>query len=154
MLGKDHRPAARAHRKQTLRGHDAPRCQSCRGEPMTNAPTLVQRQRRAVQIDRRSFLRYVGAGATGLTVSHLLGPLGRAAIGDAATSSGVARGAWDSAAGGTTAWRPVSYPVPIPGDGGSAKTDPMRLARYEVRDDLLLPDGFSYNVLAQWGDLF
>lgn len=91
-------------------------------------------------ITRRRFLQYVGAGASLWAV----GPV---------------RGAFESAASATSStagireWTPVAYPIPSPGDGGSASTDAERFARFLTQDDLLLPKGFRYDIVAQWGDL-
>lgn len=104
-------------------------------------------------IDRRAFLKYVGYGAG----AALLGPLARSATGEASsTAAGAARGAlqpWVNV-DGTPTWSPVPYPLPHPGDGGSAATDAQRFARYEVRDDIVLPEGFRYDVVATWGERF
>ncbi len=100
------------------------------------------------EINRRSFLKYVGAGATlftGLTPLPSWLPQADAAVHplDPWTHSD-----------GTPLWQPPPYPVPLPGDPQPAATDAQRLARYEVVDDLVLPSGFRYEVLAQWGDRF
>jgi uncharacterized protein len=45
-------------------------------------------------------------------------------------------------------FRPLKAPIPLP-------TDDRRLAEfanYEIRDDLVLPEGFVYEVIAAWGD--
>jgi uncharacterized protein len=45
-------------------------------------------------------------------------------------------------------FRPLKAPIPLP-------TDNRRLeefANYEIRDDLVLPEGFVYEVIAAWGD--
>ena len=117
-------------------------------------------------IDRRSFLRYVGAGAAAVAAGGELGPLARPAVAvplgrvldklkgtPAAMRPATSARAW-VAADGAPAWWPVRYPVPQPGDGGNAATDARRLATYEVRDDLTLPDGYRYDVVAGWGDVF
>ena len=102
-------------------------------------------------ISRRSFLRYVGFGiGAGLIGSEPLGPLGTAI-------AGAARGpqplGWVRP-DGSPAWWPVAYPLPLPGDGGSASGDAARLGRFEVRDALVLPDGFRWQPIAFWGDRF
>jgi secreted PhoX family phosphatase len=42
----------------------------------------------------------------------------------------------------------------LPGDSGDPAEDAIRLAHYEVIDDLVLPEGFRYEVIAKWGDRF
>jgi len=90
-------------------------------------------------------LRYVGFGVAGAYATHALGPLLRHADG-AAEVVGPARA--------FSQFNPVAYPLPHPADGGSAGTDAAQFAEYVVRDDIVLPDGFRYDVLAQWGDAF
>ncbi|HEV7301511.1 MAG TPA: alkaline phosphatase PhoX [Tepidisphaeraceae bacterium] len=108
-------------------------------------------------VSRRSFLRYVGAGTAGALAGHVLGPLARAASDAVATaaprSTGTRALPWLNA-DGSPAWQPVSYPIPIASDGGSAATDAVRLAEYAVRDDIVLPAGYRYDVIAAWGDTF
>ncbi len=92
-------------------------------------------------ISRRGFLRFTGAGAVGVALSHQLGPL------YAASAVGVDRRFMG-------AWAGVPYPVPLPGDAGDAADDAARLSTFEVVDDVVLPPGFRYDVLARWGDRF
>lgn len=55
---------------------------------------------------------------------------------------------------GWSKWDGVPYPVPLPGDPGAPEEDAIRLERFTVVDDLVLPKGFRYDVIAQWGDRF
>ena len=91
-------------------------------------------------LSRRQFLRYIGAGALALTAPPGLGPLLR-------TRAAPPSSLWD-------AWVDVPYPVPLPGDPGAPADDALRLARFSVEDDLKLPNGFRYDVVAAWGDRF
>lgn len=102
----------------------------------------------ASRLSRRGFLRYVGAG-TGLALGAELGPLA-SWLHAAATP---APGAW-VLADGTPAWVSPPYPVPVPGDPQPAATDAKRLAQFRVIDDLVLPPGFRYDLVAQWGEVF
>lgn len=103
-----------------------------------------KRPARPFNLDRRSFLRYVGTGASVLAGAHLgLFPLGCA---------GGRRVGWVNSDGGPD-WISPPYPVPLPGDGNDVP-DATRLATYEVRDELVLPEGFRYDIIAQWGDRF
>lgn len=104
-----------------------------------------------MQISRRSFLRYMGYGTGVLAAHNALGPLARPA--HAQVSEDMGHNAWVGPDGNFD-WEPVPYPLPHPGDGGSAETDAVRFADYEIRDDLVLPEGFRYDVIAQWGDRF
>lgn len=100
-------------------------------------------------LSRRSLLRYVGHATAGILAAPLLGPLAQAE----AVAAAAVPGAWVRA-NGLPDWTPVAYPLPIPGDGGTADTDARRLAAYEVQDALVLPSGFRHAVVARWGDTF
>lgn len=97
-------------------------------------------------MERRSFLKYVGAGAVaGLSP---LGPL-------AARAARMSPSGFDWVKpDGLPAWESVAYPVPLPGDAGTASGDAARLASFTVRDELVVPEGFEYDVIAAWGDQF
>lgn len=93
-------------------------------------------------LTRRQFLCYVGAGATALAAPPGLGPLLHGRDSEHASAF-----AWPN-------WSNVPYPVPLPGDPGSPRDDAARLAHFSVTDDLVLPTGFRYDVVAKWGDRF
>ncbi|MEM7351206.1 MAG: alkaline phosphatase PhoX, partial [Acidobacteriota bacterium] len=96
---------------------------------------------------RRCFLKYVGAGAGALFTSGSLAAMAQLGCRSASPADWVA-------ADGSANWRSPAYPVPLPGDPGQAAADAKRLAAYQVVDDLVLPDGFRYDVVAEWGDTF
>ncbi|MGF1634482.1 MAG: PhoX family phosphatase [Phycisphaerae bacterium] len=100
-------------------------------------------------LNRRSFLKYVGYGAAAFATGPALGPLARAA----AAASPALPAAWMKP-DGTPAFSPVPYPVPLPNDPGDAAADKRRLAKFEVVDDVVLPEGFRYDVLARFADRF
>jgi secreted PhoX family phosphatase len=97
---------------------------------------------RSVDLDRRTFLALIGAGA------------GVSALGaGCASASRGARASWVDASGRAT-WIPPPMPLPLCGDGGCAADDALRLARFEVQDELVLPAGFRYERVATWGERF
>jgi secreted PhoX family phosphatase len=98
-------------------------------------------------VDRRRFLQYVGAGAAAIFARPLL------ALDPRATAGQPAIRAWVDA-DGAPRWPARRHPIPLPTDLHPIAEDARRLARFEVVDDLVLPDGFGYRVLAQWGDTF
>ena len=112
----------------------------------------------ASPLDRRSFLRYLGAGAS--TAAWVAAPIGAAATSSksgpaaAASTEPEAHSADWSLTDGMPAWKPVASPVPSPGSFADPSLDKTRLHRFEVVDDMLLPEGFAYRVLAGWGDRF
>jgi secreted PhoX family phosphatase len=116
---------------------------------MTHEPTskssAASAEPTGPELDRRSFMRYVGAGVTTIAGIELgFFPLGCAAPGPSA---------WVTA-DGNPRWATPLYPIPLPTDAGDAQSDRARLARFEVVDDLVLPEGYRYDVVAKWGDVF
>ncbi|MEL7059233.1 MAG: alkaline phosphatase PhoX [Acidobacteriota bacterium] len=101
-------------------------------------------------VDRRTFLKYVGAGAAAI-VGTQVGPLSRFA-GSPAVASALASPWVDTEGRGL--WSPPPYPVPLPGDAAARTTDRERLAAFEVIDDLVLPEGWTYRPLAVYGDVY
>lgn len=99
-------------------------------------------------LSRRSFLRYVGFGAATVALGD---PSGLHA---SRAASSATKGVGWVQADGTPDWWPVAYPLPLPGGDMSAADDAKRLSRFEVRDALVLPDGFRWEPLAFWGDRF
>ncbi|MGA7937475.1 MAG: alkaline phosphatase PhoX [Kovacikia sp.] len=57
---------------------------------------------------------------------------------------------------GTTAlklaFQPIKAPLPLPTSGGLLTQQIADFSNYEVVDDLVLPEGFTYHVIASWGD--
>lgn len=98
---------------------------------------------------RRTFLKYSGGAAGAAAGMHLLGPLWA----PGALLAGDASRAWVDAHG-NPAWTPPPYPIPMPGDGSTAASDPARFASYTVVDDLLVPAEYRYDVVARWADRF
>ena len=47
---------------------------------------------------------------------------------------------------------PVQVPLPLATEKITPQEQITRYANYEVKDDLLLPDGYEYQVIAAWGD--
>ncbi|HVS17158.1 MAG TPA: alkaline phosphatase PhoX, partial [Planctomycetota bacterium] len=98
--------------------------------------------RRDVDLDRRTFLALIGAGA------------GVSALGVGCVSLDVgARNSWVDASG-RALWTPPAMPIPTWGDGGDAASDAARFASYEVQDALVVPEGFRYERVATWGEHF
>jgi secreted PhoX family phosphatase len=75
-----------------------------------------------VPIERRRFLRYLGAGTAGLTLGSTLGPLARPAL---------------------------ALPFQASAGRGGLPFSPIAPS---TEDDLVLPPGFEYQVVRAWGD--
>lgn len=122
-----------------------------------NPPSEKNPSSAPIPMDRRRFLRYVGAGGAALFST---GALGSALSQLACTPSGSGNGlprpdvaAW-VLPNGSGNWLSPPYPVPLLTDAGDGSDDARRLATFEVEDDLVLPEGYRYDVLAEWGELF
>lgn len=49
-------------------------------------------------------------------------------------------------------FKPIKGPMPVPTDGMTPAQQIEAYQSYEVLDDLVLPEGFTYDAIAQWGD--
>ena len=92
-------------------------------------------------LDRREVLAWLSASAAWIATS------GCAATKGVSTTRFVL-------ADGSPSWTPVPLPLPIGSDGGDAATDAARLASFVVRDELVVPEGYEVEILAQWGERF
>ena len=97
-----------------------------------------------MSLKRRHFLMFLGvtAGAASLP------PLVKASE-PTSTSRQVPSA---SADGGRLSFRPVKGPMPYDGFGVKAAQQAQAYSSYVVKDDLVLPEGFTYDVIASWGD--
>ncbi len=57
-----------------------------------------------------------------------------------------------SAKGNGLSFKPVRGPIPLPTDGMALTKQVQDYSKFEVKDDLVLPEGFTYDVIAAWGD--
>ncbi|MEO0947733.1 MAG: alkaline phosphatase PhoX [Cyanobacteria bacterium J06641_5] len=89
--------------------------------------------------NRREFLLFLGASASTLAFSSACTDTKPATTIPTATPSG-------------PSFQPVRFPIPLEVDGLSSAAQMEQLATYEVRDDLVLADGYIYDVIAAWGD--
>jgi hypothetical protein len=49
-------------------------------------------------------------------------------------------------------FKPIAGPMPLENDGISPDRQIQAYSTYEVKDDVVLPEGFSYDVFISWGD--
>ncbi|MFK8183470.1 MAG: PhoX family phosphatase [Phormidesmis sp.] len=110
-----------------------------------------------MSLKRRHFLTFLGAAAG----TSVLGPLGcqsadqstRPAFpSDAAASGGTIGGSRTPPVAEPTAFKPLRGPVPYDAVNVNADRQPMEYRQYAIQDDIVLPDGFTYDVIASWGD--
>ncbi len=99
-----------------------------------------------MSLKRRQFLLFLGA-AVGSTTLYSGGYTKQAAAG----SIGEATGETATTANAAS-FQPIKGPMPYSGLNISADKQLLEYAQYALQDDLVLPDGFTYDVIAAWGD--
>ena len=100
-----------------------------------------------MSLKRRDFLLFLGAAA------------GTSAIGPLGCQQPLSEGenAWMGAGDRDQAKRPDPFeplrgPVPYDAISVSAERQPLEYGQYVLQDDIVLPDGFTYDTIASWGD--
>ena len=96
-----------------------------------------------MNVNRRNFLLFLGA-AVGSLASNSWNSRTSTAFASASTSTK----ANDSILG----FKPVKMPLPLATDQLSTVQQIENYANYQIQDDLILPEGFTYDVVAAWGD--
>src|SRR4028118_1009821 len=96
-------------------------------------------------LNRRDFLLFLGASA------------GTVALGSLSDGKNFSMPFSDSASaaspkGNGLSFKPVRGPIPLPTDGMALTKQVQDYSEFEVKDDLVLPEGFTYDVIAAWGD--
>ncbi|MBE9008124.1 DUF839 domain-containing protein [Fortiea sp. LEGE XX443] len=95
-----------------------------------------------MSIKRRDFLLLMGSSASSLALMNLTG-CGQNTTTQKTTSSVV-----ESA----FSFKPIKGPIPLETAGLNLEQQQAQYTTYEVVDDLVLPEGFKYQVIAAWGD--
>lgn len=95
-----------------------------------------------MSLNRRQFLMFLGATTGTVTLSNLVStPQG----------SSLLQASSAMASNGLT-FKPVKSPMPTGTVGVSWDKQVDEYSRFALRDDLVLPEGFTYDVIASWGD--
>ncbi|PPT07501.1 Tat (twin-arginine translocation) pathway signal sequence domain protein [Geitlerinema sp. FC II] len=98
-----------------------------------------------MSINRRNFLFFLGGTAGTVALSSLQ-----------SCSSDTAQSVFDAIDSGQnrvfSKFSPVKGPIPLSHDSPSKSDRTEDYSTYDVLDDLVLPDGFQYDVLFAWGD--
>jgi uncharacterized protein len=98
-------------------------------------------------LKRREFLLFLGA-ATGTIAVGCQTKNGQ----QVSVPSNSATNVSTATATNGLSFQPVRGPMPLETDGIDLTKSLDTLSNYEVLDDLVLPDGYTYDVLAAWGD--
>ena len=96
-----------------------------------------------MSLKRRKFLMFMGATA-GATA---LGPWGRTDQTVAAPLKSVS-----AMASSNLPFQPVEGPMPLPYLGLAPEDEVAKFGQYVVQDDVVLPEGYTYDVIGAWGD--
>jgi secreted PhoX family phosphatase len=93
-----------------------------------------------MSLNRRQLLMFFGATA------------GTVALGTWPNSSGRGLGTQIASAAAGLAFKPVKVPMPLATMGLTANQQAAEFAEFAVVDNLVLPEGYAYSVIAAWGD--
>lgn len=96
-----------------------------------------------MSLKRRQFLMFMGATA-GATALGSWGRTGQELI---APWSGA-----PAMASSSLPFAPVEGPMPVPYMSLSPTAEAAKFSQYVVQDDLVLPEGYTYDVIGAWGD--
>ncbi|NJL80339.1 MAG: DUF839 domain-containing protein [Richelia sp. SM2_1_7] len=94
-----------------------------------------------MSIKRRDFLLLMGASAGAVALNSLSGCDQKVTV----QPNG-------SQAKALSVFKPIKGPIPLQTAGFNPEQQQEAYRNYEVVDDLVLPDGFEYQVIAAWGD--
>jgi len=100
-------------------------------------------------LNRRDFLTLLGTGTGAMTVGSLVE---RNQVFSMPFEDITPESAKTSVTAKGLSFRPVRGPMPLHTDGVTAPQQANQYSRYTVVDDLVLPEGFGYAVVAAWGD--
>ena len=104
-----------------------------------------------MSLKRRQFLYFLGAAAG----TSALGSLRHSAATDGAERtlySDLSSGSGTTTTTASSSFSPITGPNPYSAIGISAEQQPIDYARFAIQDDIVLPEGFTYDVIASWGD--
>lgn len=97
-----------------------------------------------MKFKRREFLTFLGVGIASSACGSLLKNNSQAQT----YNSSLKEGGNFSFAN----FQPVKYPIPLEIDNLDSTEQKKQFQSYQVEDDLILPQGFKYDVIASWGD--
>ena len=99
-----------------------------------------------MSLKRRHFLLFLGATASTSALGSLTN---QSAHANESQASGIAS---NQAAQRPLPFQPLQGPVPYNAISISTDQQPQAYGQYAIQDDIVLPNGFTYDVIASWGD--
>ncbi|MBD2447257.1 DUF839 domain-containing protein [Nostoc sp. FACHB-152] len=96
-----------------------------------------------MSIKRREFLLFMGSSVSTIAFSHLIG-CDQNTTTQTTSKSSVVKSKFS--------FTPINGPIPLETAGLNLEQQQAQYNSYEVVDDVVLPEGFKYQVIAAWGD--
>lgn len=98
-------------------------------------------------VKRRHFLMFLGAGAGSIALQPFIqnGKPGQLLSTSPQGESALAQG-------NSLFFRPIQGPMPLVTDGMDQTKQLTDYSQFVVQDDVVLPEGYTYQVIASWGD--
>lgn len=98
-------------------------------------------------VKRRHFLMFLGAGASSIALQPFIqnGKTGSILSASLEGESALAQGS-------DLFFRPIQGPMPLLTDGIDQTKQLNDYSQFVVQDDMVLPEGYTYQVIASWGD--
>ncbi len=104
-----------------------------------------------MSLNRRHFLVFLGASAGAV----VLGPVGQSNSGQSGLKfsmpfqTGAAKAAGHA---NPLSFDPIQLPIPLEVNGIAPSNQAAAYGTFAVQDDIVVPEGFTYDVIAAWGD--
>jgi len=105
-----------------------------------------------MNVKRRNLLFFLGASVGAAACGSLSKPHNLRSVGQAGQLLAMPFAAPKGLAESGLSFQPIKGPMPLRGEGIAARKSHLAYETYEVVDDLVLPAGFAYDVVAAWGD--
>ncbi|MBE9169090.1 DUF839 domain-containing protein [Pleurocapsales cyanobacterium LEGE 06147] len=104
-------------------------------------------------LKRRHFLLFLGATTSSLALDSLSTNKHKSAFSlTQETATQKSEKTTLATAGNTLSFKPVQVALPLDIEALAPEQQKQAYSTYEVKDDLVLPEGFTYDLVAAWGD--
>lgn len=103
----------------------------------------LERKTGDMAVKRRHFLMFLGAGAGSVALQPFMQNGQKMPQGSAAAAQSAPSG---------LGFKPIKGPMPLETDGIPMGQQIAEYNEYALLDDVVLPEGFTYDVIAAWGD--
>jgi uncharacterized protein len=97
-----------------------------------------------MNIKRREFLLLMGGSASAVALGSLSGCGRKVTVSPQEATKPVVQASFS--------FNPIKGPIPLETDGFKPEQHKENYSSFEIVDDLMLPDGYQYQVIAAWGD--